>query len=352
MGSWSVYCGISNIAITAGRKCVFLPLKKVESESFSYLPYLPATLPIFGEYDDYGGIENIELNDNTETIEKYFNCSIEDFCHFFTRGCIRDDEEDFPTFLKKNREMKKWTFMFIDRQVYDYMSSNVTDGFAGKGHLDFGNPKLLELLGFKYNGEKVKNPTYDPKRFYHEWEYNGEKFYSDGRWLQHEKNSIYYFNSKYSDECCLTHYIKIPEDKMWIGEKAMWQLWEHMDKHFHREHLFWILGKDRSSSIYDDMEEYFKEVNEKLSPEVKKKIAQQSKPKNLTDIYTKDVSRFGKLICDLVTIRFNLHPMSGYFAPYINYLTPQCGEHKQHQELLDKFSEINRSYIDPEADEE
>lgn len=56
MGSWSVYCGISNIAITAGKECVLLPIKPNKGE---YLPYLPATLPIFGKYDDYGGLENI-----------------------------------------------------------------------------------------------------------------------------------------------------------------------------------------------------------------------------------------------------------------------------------------------------
>lgn len=51
MGSWSVYCGISRMSITSGDECVFLPLKKGYGE---YLPYYPATLPIYGTYDDYG----------------------------------------------------------------------------------------------------------------------------------------------------------------------------------------------------------------------------------------------------------------------------------------------------------
>jgi hypothetical protein len=47
MGSWSVYCGVSNISITDGNECVLLPLKKNDGYH-GYLPYLPATLPIFG----------------------------------------------------------------------------------------------------------------------------------------------------------------------------------------------------------------------------------------------------------------------------------------------------------------
>jgi hypothetical protein len=54
MGSWSVSCGISNIAITAEQECVLLPLKK--SVGIDYHQYQPAALPIFGRYDDYGGI--------------------------------------------------------------------------------------------------------------------------------------------------------------------------------------------------------------------------------------------------------------------------------------------------------
>lgn len=81
MGSWSVYCGISQISITDGKKCVLLPLKKTASGS--YLPYMPATLPVFGEYNDYGGMQNIEENENTKFIEEYFNCKISEFCDFF-----------------------------------------------------------------------------------------------------------------------------------------------------------------------------------------------------------------------------------------------------------------------------
>jgi len=330
MGSWSVYCNISNISITSGRKCVFLALKENELE-ISYLPYLPAILPIFGEYDDYGGIENIEENENTKLIEKHFKCSIHDFCYFFTRGCI--DERDVSKKLSKNEEIKDWKFMFIDRQVYDFMSSHIPNGYGGRGHLEYGNPKILELIGFTYIGENIKNNTDDPKRYKYEWELDGKKFHSDGTWLHCGKNSVHNFTgNEYSN---LTDYVKIPEDKMWIGEKAMWELWSYLEKSDQSKQLFWIVGKERSDYYFEKM----------------MRLGDKPKLNTLLDKYLNDVDTFGKWLCELVTIRHNLHCMSGYFSPHILYLTPQCGEVKEHQVLLEKFAEINKTYINPEDEE-
>lgn len=367
MGSWSVYCGISKIVITSGQKCVLLPLKK-NLNGESYLSYLPATLPIFGEYDDYGGIENIEKDDNTKLIEEHFGVSIEDFSFFFTRGIVRDDESDFPKKLKKVEEIKKWTFMFIDRQVYDFMSEYVHAGFGGGGGLDYGNKDILNLLGFNYIGENTNKKVYDYQRFNKEWELNGEKFYSDGTWLCHPKGSVHTLNGKYS---ALSEYVKIPEDKLWVGQKIMWQLWEHLSDVNAKKQLLHIIGK-RYSSIYDDDEmdtSYLPEAFQKLkdweeknkdldiSQEEKNKVFQKiiveakngvkkiEKPKTIVDAYVNDFRKYAKLLCDLVTIRHNLYPMSGTFEPYILYLTPQCGEHKHHQVLLNKFAEINANNI-------
>ena len=35
--------------------------------------FKPAMFPIFGDYDDYGGMENIQEDDNTKTLEKHFD---------------------------------------------------------------------------------------------------------------------------------------------------------------------------------------------------------------------------------------------------------------------------------------
>ena len=331
MGSWSVYCGISNISITAGHKCVFLPLKK--NSSGEYLPYIPATLPIFGEYDDYGGMKNIEHDENTKLIEDHFKCTIEEFCHFFCRGIISNDEDDFPKFLKKVPELTKWEFMFIDRNVYDFMSTHAHKGYGGQGDLDFGRPEILELLGFTPVGKDDAE-----KRYKNVWEYQGVKFYSDGEWLHYknEKNqeqAIYNFSD-------FAQYVKLPEDKLWIGEKTMWQLWEHLHRRQQCEQLFWIIGKDRTTALDEEMDEMVGRG---------KRISKTLADKYVTE---ENLPKFGNGLCELVTIRRNLHCMSGYFEPHILYLTPQCGEFGQHQLLLEKFTEINKGYVEPDEDEE
>lgn len=96
MGSWSVNCGISNITITAGTECVLLPLKTNENGE-GYLPYLPATLPIFGEYDDYGGIENIIEDDGQTSVRVFYNpdqnCNIDYYVHADSTGYEYDTHE-------------------------------------------------------------------------------------------------------------------------------------------------------------------------------------------------------------------------------------------------------------------
>lgn len=331
MGSWSVYCGISQIAITAGQKCVLLPLKK-DIISGAYLPYLPATLPIFGEYDDYGGIENIEEDANTKLIEEHFKCTIDEFCRFFTRGCIRDDEDDFPIKLKKNDELKDWEFMFIDRQVYDFMSTYIQKGYGGRGDLDFGNKSIMELIGFKRVGESKKEDCSQYKRFNQRWELGGKIFCSDGTWLYCGEESVYHLTGEeYSN---LSDFVTIPEDKLWLKEKAMWEMWEILDKDKQAEQLLRIFGLERS---------YWMMRSFGLSNE---------KSNHIVHKYADDIKTFGKGMCELVTIRHNLHPMSGVFTPHQLYLTPQCGEYSQHQVILDKFAEINKTYIQPDEDEE
>ena len=339
MGSWSVYCGTSRISITAGKECVLLPLKKSTGES--YIPYQPATLPIFGEYDDYGGLENIKEDENTKLIEEHFGISILEFTKIFTDWFTykRDEMEDVIAKMKNFDEMEKWKFMFIDKKVYDFMSTNVFE----KGHLEFGNPELLTLLGFEYIDKNENGPAHDPKRFCQEWKIQDKLFYSDGEWLHFNKNdSIYYFNSIDSKGHSLAHQINIPEDKMWIGEKSMSQLWSYLNFNKQKELLSSIIGKRYGSSLWDDMD--FSD----LPPELIEKYNKRREPKNIADKYIANINTFGDGLAGLVTYRENLHCMSGYFEPFILYLTPQCGEFSQHQRLLEKFAEINKEYIDDE----
>lgn len=100
MGCFNVACSVSNLSIGASTRVAFIPLWPNvfprESQNHLLIPeahliyshhfYYPVCLPIFGEYDDYGGIENIECNENVDLIEKYFGMPIDSFIEFITSG--------------------------------------------------------------------------------------------------------------------------------------------------------------------------------------------------------------------------------------------------------------------------
>jgi len=327
MGSWSVYCGVSNISITAGNDCVLLPLKENRSSN-GYLPYIPATLPIFGRYDDYGGLEDIVEDDNTKLIESHFGVSIHNFCQYFSRGCITQDEEDFPIDLKEVEEIKKWKFMFIDRQVYNFMSTHNQDLY---GDHDFGKPEFLKLLGAKYLGKFPKKDA----RYKHFWDLNGLEIKSDNTWAHYVKSN----RGIYSGES--TELIKVLSDEnINILKQTKESLWRIYDKKYIAENYYWIIGVD--SHIYSMMD-----LMTGMSEQEIKKFSKRMGMSTNTGIAEKYISKFdvfGDSITQLIRIRHNMHNFSQYFNPYVLYLTPQCGEHEAHQTILEKFSEINKSY--------
>jgi len=332
MGSWSVYCGVSQIAITSGQKCVLIVLK--ENRYGEYDEYIPATLPIYGEYDDYGGLENIEVDENTKLIEEHFNCTIDEFCRYFTRGCVSKTESDFPKFLIDNEEIEKWKFMFMDREVYEFMSTFI--GEDEKGMFDFGNKEILELLGFTYNG-KV-----DKVRFNQEWEIQGKKFYSDGNWLQTEKDeSIYNLNKSFNK---LSDKIELDNTQLQYTDKSMWQMWSYLKESDAKNLILSPIGyryNEYSSILLEELlTERLKEKAEKLGIPYVEPIL-----KTIRDKYIHNYLKFGNELCGLKTVRYNLHPMSSNFKPYVLYTTPQCGDYNNHQILLDKFAEINKQHI-------
>ena len=335
MGSFSVYCGISNITISSGQECVLLPIKKIEFQESSdfYQEYLPLTLPIFGNYDDYGGIEDIIEDDNTRLIEQHFNCTIEEFCEYIT-----GDREDSP--LCNNEELKGCSYMRIDKKVYDFLSTDVSIEYGGAGNLKYNN-QILNLIGFN----QIDNNT---------WEIQGKTFktsYGGRISCENEIDSdIIEFNGK--ENYSLSSYIDIPEEKKWIGTKAMWQLWEHLEDEDAKKILLSILlGRYESNRFTNllrlgSMNIYRESMNLPLLS------LEDILPNNtLNDKYTNNFRTYGKLLCDLRTILYNFRSMSGSFKPFVSYITRQFGNYKRHQIILDKFSEINKSLTPEDEDE-
>jgi len=148
MGSFNVACSISNISICCGDPVAFIPLEVAKypykigdgNHMFIYSNcfYAPATMPIFGMYDDYGGVENIIRDKNLEIIEKFFGHAIE---------CIRDAAEIGKPISSG---------MFIHKEIFDCMIRDMQIDEWGKydyhEHGDLNRPKIISKY-FEYKKE-------------------------------------------------------------------------------------------------------------------------------------------------------------------------------------------------------
>jgi hypothetical protein len=89
------------------------------------LKFLPVWFPIYGKYDEYGGLEDIVKDDNTQILEKYYDLTIEQIIGVITSG-RKDDGYDnsfdaikkpkvYPTGMKKGEKH----FNFYQRIMKD-----------------------------------------------------------------------------------------------------------------------------------------------------------------------------------------------------------------------------------------
>lgn len=368
MGSWSVYCGISRITITSGRECVFLPL--IENKTHQgYDKYIPATLPIFGEYDDYGGIENIVQDENVKLIEKTYNCSIEDFCAFLT-DVRRDYDNDYSDWYGKEhlKPLEALKYMWIDREVWNFLVSYHPNGYGRTGDFDMGNPSFLKALGFEHIG-KTKDERYSEHYRYT----NGDtlvNIQTDGTWchLLNNENSILY---------CLNDFKKLGVDTTKFDGKEEHNAFEIFDYKTRIQKLGYIIGIDRTYVNELEMEKLYVELDEdvrkqieekkkKRTDELKEKLIKQYGDKlndeqfdnifipvtkrglSITHVYAKLI-KDNNFICsslaDMVTLKHNMYCASTSWEPYILFITPQCGEHAIHQKMLEVFAKINKEIM-------
>jgi hypothetical protein len=351
MGSWSVSCGISNIAITSGNECCIIPLIESHSE---YGGYVPVSLPIFGRYNDYGGMEDIVENENTKLIENYVGISISELVEFLVDGKFTYNRSEVNPIREKLdangrlNEVEKWRFMWVDKQVYDFMS--ISYDKWEKGHHDFGTPEMLALLGFTLvEDAEIKN--YDPERFDKKYQRGNLFVYSDGQTMLSEKNQYIYYTDKGCESSLMT-YIELPEDLLYIKDKVSHEIWRLFSPKKIKERFNYLFGGDRYAFHDDDtfinlIIERFKREGKEIPPDLDLK----QKPQKIYQQYFENMEVFGDLLVGMLNVRHNLHPMSGRWFPHALYLTPQCGEYDHHQILLDGFAKINKSYIYNEDEE-
>lgn len=126
MGSFNVACTVSRISLCPGMPIAYFPLKPYRYAPknphhlliYPWAIYEPLTLPIFGEYDDYGHID-VQRDENVRIIENHFKLSIDQ--------------------ITGTKQMSMHEIfchgMFVHRDIYQHMIDNQIDDFGKtKGH--------------------------------------------------------------------------------------------------------------------------------------------------------------------------------------------------------------------------
>lgn len=346
MGSWSVYCGISNITISSGRRCVFLPLQK--NKTTEYGGYIPATLPIFGEYNDYGSLENIVEDFNTKIIEEAYGCTIGEFVDFLV-DVRRDYDSEYSDWEGKEhlKPLEGFEYMWIDGEVYDFLRNLHPINYDRAGDFDIGNPNLLEELGFVYMGDSgVERYT---KKYVYTKDDVIVELVSDGTWAHYKDNK-----GKFNQ---LVYNMKTLKE---LGvDVAKFENMEEQNLHriFDTETKFNILGYvvGISRSFFSSFKLY-KMISDITTEVIEKDFWE--KQLHLDPVVRKYAELIGTSeelcdgLADLVTIKKNMYSGSYTWTPMVMYITPQCGEFNTHQLLLEGFAKINKAHTYEEEDDE
>ncbi len=190
MGDFNVSCGVSMMSIGGGDKCVFIPLTKTEySDDIKTGSYYvsndgpigrfhPIALPIFGEYNSYGTLENITEDCNTKAIEKFYGCSILDFVQHMCSSHHSD--------ITNNDKVPKEPFgMYVKREVYDTLAKSPI-GEYGETQNCFKDSDLcsfvLRYLGFVEDTSVERNTKERYNRPFKHEKIPNMIVWSDGTW--------------------------------------------------------------------------------------------------------------------------------------------------------------------------
>ncbi len=328
MGHFSYSCHLSGLPITSGIKCAILPilpksnfydfgeerLKEFGKSCFisndgPNVFFNELSFPIFGEYDDYGGIEEIIKDDNTKCLEEYFDLTIEQICQVLCDG--RKDE--FPQggqfcastkILKKDnaRHMMLLRASVVWYHAGFYENLSKTPSSRWKDDLDLGVPGLLEELGFKYVKDRKGAKDSNEERYNQIFKKDGLEIHSDGNWINIPKEQIYSLNALKT--YCKKHGVDIEIDalnKMSLEEQVYHCILLKLDSlssdedRWTTERVIRLLLGDpmrigRHKKTDTDMELYITNMRIKVMEEGKEDPIQQTGSIKVTLQYLKDLS--------------------------------------------------------------
>lgn len=150
MGCYNGTCNITNLPIKSGDKVVVIPLVKTKQNSEFNVCYptdvfTPYALPLIGEYDEYGSIENIQTPVENKNHLLHFKYFFENNSDEETKFVPASQHTDFETFVSEivtncggcfiktdnhylhNNGMAELNFMMIHYGVYEAILTEISN---------------------------------------------------------------------------------------------------------------------------------------------------------------------------------------------------------------------------------
>jgi len=421
MGSFSFTCQLSGLPITSGEKAVIIPiipkdhwwdnseksLRKFGQVHFcsndgENIFFEELCFPIFGEYNDYGSMENIIHDDNIKVLEEFFELSIEDIIEVLTDG--RKDEYleggqfcDSVKILKKDNPkhmlLLRTSCTWIHGDLYERLAK-----YEGKrgyfDRLDLGVDGILTSLGFVLTKELSRkiNSDSEKNRYYKIYEKDGLTLKSDGNWIDVSlKENIYsifdlekYCNKK-GVKIDISDYVKkgmweqvydyilpkindLQDHDRWTTERVIRMLiGDEYKVHMMNHGTVLSELKNTIEKIKKESEEKGEKIPEqvlKLETEMLENLDESEdeiEVDNITVFYFNKIKELGNDFMKKNIIDW--HKVKSYYYPTGRYLypigtSPQDGDHKKVKQFLEICLEsINETLKDvdrfgPEEDEE
>lgn len=216
MGCFNNIGFLSNNSIMCGDKCVAFILRKQKSSILKkgiyninemdngvYEPttfFRPISCPIIGYYDDYGSIENIEINEDTKQFESFFEnkFTITDIISIITEHqCDDSIVRNFEKYLGFDR-----TELVIAIEHYEIFYEMIENIPYTAYKNDDVNKLWLESLGFKCEG------THTDERYNFLYKHsliNGLEIYSDGQFIKCNNKKFEYIYHPYQLVDCINN---------------------------------------------------------------------------------------------------------------------------------------------------
>lgn len=174
MGCFNVMGFHTHLPIVAGDDIVLLlgvypeyENRNVRRDFVDFAPgndFTPIALPIFGKYDDYGSIEDIERDTNVESIEKYFGLEIKKIIDLVDDGMIGRYMND-----KDTESYKQMCEKIYNLQPTNWLKSEFSHKYQIVFIIDhrFMYDTIKNLGASKYNFERSYDAIMD---LYPPWE--------------------------------------------------------------------------------------------------------------------------------------------------------------------------------------